>query len=67
MENESNNKIEGIIRDNLNKVSVLLDKIVEDYKNSIIDPINLEEIRKLLKVSLFSQLIIFPILIINPL
>ncbi len=49
MENDSN-KIEGILKDSLVKVSVLLEKLGQDFKNNIIDPLTLEEIRKILKV-----------------
>lgn len=49
MENDSN-KIEGIMKDSFNKISTLLDRVSLDYKSSVIDPVTLEEIRKILKV-----------------
>ncbi len=47
-------KIEILIRENFTKVSNYLDKVSNDYKNSIIDPHTLEEIRKSLKVNNFK-------------
>ncbi len=49
MENDTS-KIEGIIKENVSKVKNLFDKISADYKNTLVDPVNLEDIRKILKV-----------------
>jgi hypothetical protein len=49
MENDSN-KIEGIFKEHLTKVSSLLEKVNQDFKNNIIDPLTLEEMRKIMKV-----------------
>lgn len=43
-------KIEGIIKEQLIKLDTIVNKIHNDYKNSLIDPINLEEMRKIFKV-----------------
>ena len=51
MENDSS-KIEGIIKESLNKIKGLFDKLIQDFKISLIDPVYLEEMRKILKVSL---------------
>jgi hypothetical protein len=51
MENDSS-KIDGIVRENLTKIKGLLERLTQEYKNSIIDPLCLEEMRKILKVNI---------------
>jgi hypothetical protein len=54
MENESS-KNDGIIKENIIKVDQILLKILQDFKQGIIDPINLEEIRKFYKVKIVNS------------
>jgi hypothetical protein len=49
MENDVN-KNEIIMKENINKIQQILNKINNDYADSLVDPINIDEIRKLLKV-----------------
>jgi hypothetical protein len=58
MENDSN-KIEGLFKDIISKVSSLVEKINSDYKQGIIDPLTLEEIRKNLKVYILTKILIY--------
>jgi hypothetical protein len=49
MENDSS-KIDAIIKDNISKIKGLLEKLTQEFKNSLIDPVYLEEMKKILKV-----------------
>jgi hypothetical protein len=48
--NNDSFKLESIVKENISKLDSLTTKITNDYKNSIIDPNNLEEVRKIFKV-----------------
>jgi hypothetical protein len=48
--NNDSFKLESIVKENISKLDALTSKITNDYKNSIIDPNNLEEVRKIFKV-----------------
>ena len=52
MENDTS-KVEGILKESVNKIKNLFDKIYLDFKNSLIDSLVLEEIRKILKVIIY--------------
>jgi hypothetical protein len=50
MENDLN-KNDGLFKEMTTKINTILEKVSQDYKNSLIDPVHLEEIRKIMKVS----------------
>jgi hypothetical protein len=50
MENDLNRN-ENIMKENIGKIQQILTKITNDFVESLVDPINLDEIRKILKVS----------------
>jgi hypothetical protein len=52
MENDLNRN-DSILRENINKIQQILAKIKTDYTESIVDPVNCDEIRKILKVKSF--------------
>lgn len=43
-------KNENVLRENLVKIKQILQKIQIDYDNSIIDPTNLDDLRRIIKV-----------------
>jgi hypothetical protein len=45
-------KNETILRENLVKIQQILEKIQTDYDNSIIDPTNLDDLRRIIKVTI---------------
>jgi hypothetical protein len=49
MENDLN-KHDGLYKEILSKINSILEIVEKEYKISLIDPHNLEEIRKLVKV-----------------
>jgi hypothetical protein len=53
MENDST-KIDSIVRENLTKIKALIERLTAEYKNNLIDPICLDEMRKILKVNRFK-------------
>lgn len=58
MENDST-KIDSIVRENLTKIKALIERLTAEYKNNLIDPICLDEMRKILKVNSLNLTIIF--------
>ncbi len=51
MDNELN-RTDSIIKEHIPKIHQLVNKLLSDHTQSVIDPANLDEIRKILKVKL---------------
>jgi hypothetical protein len=49
------NRTDSIIKEHIPKIQQLTNKLLSDYTQSIIDPVNLDEIRKILKVDYFNK------------
>ncbi len=49
MENELS-RTDSMIKENVSKIKIIMNKLMTDYMESIVDPVNLDEIRKIFKV-----------------
>jgi hypothetical protein len=50
MENDLNRN-EIMLKENITKLQIILNKITADFSEALVDPVNLDEIRKILKVN----------------
>ena len=51
MENELS-RTDSMIKENVDKIILIMNKLMSDYMESIVDPVNLDEMRKIYKVIL---------------
>lgn len=52
MENELS-RTDSLIKENVNKIKILMNKLMTDYMESYVDPVNLDEMRKIFKVQIY--------------